>query len=648
MRHLVQCFSLNAPCHLRVLDLRGSSQWVTKIMTRWTSLALFLVSATLATQPMMAQEVDFFPVDELREGMVGVGRTVFHGTTIEDFDVEILGVLKNSSPRQDMILARLSGGPLARTGVMQGMSGSPVYIEGRLLGAVAFGFASSLEPIAGIQPISQMINVLDQPDGEQRASMAAPLAMPAEGVRSYMNRVMTASGEGNFAESYLLPQSWTDSGAAASLEATGLQPIRTPLFLSGVSPVAAREFSGLFEAFGFTSAQGGGTGSATSIAGVAGGPILPGASISAELVRGDISVSANGTVTHVDDDKVYAFGHPFQSTGPTDLPMTRGYVISLLPNRVSSFKLAVPLDTVGSFQQDRSTGISGRLGETASMIPVSVDLQTSRNGVERYQYEVIDDRFMTPLMMNMTLFSLILATERSLGDLTLEVSGTIKLEGGQEVAIDNAFAGELNAPVQATLATVAPISYLLSGGFDALEIQSVELSVRSTDRRRSAHLDAVRVDRTEVRAGETVTLEASLRTLDGNAFVERYPVLIPEGLAPGRVLLVIGDGVTMTASDLQRAPSAAPHDLGQVIRELNDLRKTDRLYVKLFSSNPGAVIDGEELPSLPPSMMALLNTRRSSDSHTSGTQVSPVSEFELKASDMVIQGQRSLSLRVVP
>ncbi len=598
----------------------------------------------LATQPLMAQEVEFFPVDELREGMRGVGRTVFHGTTIEEFDVEILGVLKNASPKQDMIMARLSGGPLAQTGVMQGMSGSPVYIDGRLLGAVAFGFASSTEPIAGIQPISQMVSILDQPDGVDTPSLAA--ALPTEGVRSYMNRVMT--GAGNFAGSYLLPRSWTESAAAASIEATGFQPIRTPLFLSGVSSVAAREFSGVFEAFGFTPAQGGGAGSAASITGVQGGPILPGAAINAELVRGDISVSANGTVTHVDDDKVYAFGHPFQSTGPTDLPMSRSYVIALMPNRVTSFKLAVPLDTVGNFQQDRSTGIFGRLGQTASMIPVSVELQTSRNGMERYEYEVIDDRFMTPLMMNMTLFSLILATERSLGDLTLEVSGTINLEDGREVAIDSAFAGELNAPAQATLATVAPISYLLAGGFEALEIESVELTVRSTDRRRSARLDAVSVDRTEVRAGDSVTIEARLRTPDGAEIVEQYSVLIPQGLAPGRVILMIGDGVSTTAADLQRAPSAPPSDLGQVIRELNELRKTDRLYVKVFSTNPGAVIDGEELPSLPPSMMAMLNTGRSSDSNTSGTRLSPVSEFELRPSDLVIQGQRSLRLTVIP
>ena len=207
--------------------------WVTETMTRWIPLA---VSFLLATQPLVAQDSGFFPVDELREGMRGIGRTVFHGTTIEEFDVEILGVLKNAAPKQDMVLARLSGGPLAQTGVMQGMSGSPVYIDGRLLGAVAFGFASSMEPIAGIQPISQMVSILDQPDGGESASLAAVGTLPTEGVRSYMNRVMTGSVAGNFTGSYLLPRSWTESAAAAALEATGLGPIRTPLFSFGSIP----------------------------------------------------------------------------------------------------------------------------------------------------------------------------------------------------------------------------------------------------------------------------------------------------------------------------------------------------------------------------------------------------------------------------
>ena len=590
--------------------------------------------------------IPFFPVDELQEGMRGIGKTVFHGTTIEEFDVEILGVLKNSAPKQDMIMARVSGGPLARTGVMQGMSGSPVYIDGRLLGAVAFAFNFSKDPIAGIQPIGQMVDVLDGRSADVAGVMGG---LPTEGPEAYVNRLMVGLASGDGIEKYLFPESWMSSNPViASLASPGMTQIRTPLSISGVSPVAIRQFSGLFEDFGFSPVQGGGAGSAASVQAATGNGIEPGDSINAELVRGDISVSANGTVTHVDGDKVYAFGHPFMSTGPTDVPMSKGYVITLIPNVSASFKVAVPLEVVGAFKQDRATGIYGKLGESSRMIPVTVDLRTSRAGTERYEFEVVNDRFLTPFMMNFTVFNAILASERGLGESTLEITGQIHLAGGERVEIDNAFAGDMNGPARATIATVAPITYLLSGGFEDLVIDSVELEIVSIDRKRSARLEALTVDRNEVRAGEMVTLAASLRTAGGDEFVEKYSVEIPVGLAPGGVQLLVGDGVTMTTSELRRAPSGTPRDLQQVLRELNKLRKTDRLYVKVLSTVPGVVIGGEELPSLPPSMITMMQTGRSSDRNTSGTRSSAVGEFELPASDYVIQGQRSLNLTIIP
>ena len=594
--------------------------------------------------PAYPQSPEFFQVEDLREGMKGVGRTVFQGTTIEEFDVEILGVLKNSSPRRDMVLARISGGSLEHTGVLQGMSGSPIYIDGKLLGALAFAFQFSKDPIAGIQPIAQMVSGLEQA-AEDRV---VPGSLPAEGPRAYINRLMVAAAARDGIEEYLLPQSWMRSNPVlASFATAGLTQIRTPLFISGASPVAVRQFSGVFEGFGFTPVQGGGAGSGAHL-GASDDTIEPGASINAELVRGDISVSANGTVTHVDGDKVFAFGHPFMSIGPTDLPMSKGYVIAHIPSVSSSFKIAVPLDVVGAFKQDRATGIFGTLGQAPRMIPVRVDLHTSRDATERYEFEVVNDRFLTPFMMNFTVFSAILASERSLGESTLEITGTIHLETGERIEIGNAFAGDMNGPARATIATVAPITYLLSGGFEDLVIDSVELDIVSTDRKRSARLEAVRIDRTEVRAGESVTFAASLRAANGDEFVEEYSFEVPEGLAPGRVQLLVADGVTMTSSDLRRAPQSPPRDIQQILRELNKLRKTDRLYVRIMSAVPGVVIAGEELPSLPPSMIAMIQTGRSSDRNTSGTRNSVVGEFELPQSDYVIQGQRSLDLTIIP
>jgi hypothetical protein len=605
----------------------------------------------LWASPVFAQEIRFFPVDDLREGMRGTGLTVFHGTDVEEFDVEILGVLKNSSPRQDMVLARLSGGPLGETGVLQGMSGSPVYIDGRLVGAVAFAFDSAREPIAGIQPIGQMISVLDFPEPEELDRVAATrrATLPTESPTAYMYRFMSGLRSGRPIADYLYPAGWLASnGPSNRLAMGGLRPIRTPLFLSGISPETVREFSGVLETFGMTAVQGGSVGTAPQLTGTVPVQIEPGMSINAEMIRGDISVSANGTVTHIDGDRVYAFGHPFQSIGPADLPMSSGYVMALVPTRTNSFKIAAPLDVVGTFIQDRSTGILGSLGTNARMIPVRVEVETSRNEVETYEYEIIDDRFMTPLMMNLSLFELILATERSLGALTLEVIGTVRLQNGETIEIDAASAGDISTPALATLATVAPITYLLSSSSEQLRIESIDLKIRSNDQRRSARLDSVRVDRTEVRAGERVEIEATLRTLSGEEFRERYDVQIPAGLAPGRIELLIGDGVAVTGVDLRRAPTVAPRDMDQVLRELRSLRKQDRLYVKVLASIPGAVIGGAELPSLPPSMLAILESGRTSDSYTSGTQTSPVLEFELTPAGYIVEGRQSLGLTIVP
>jgi len=602
-------------------------------------VSVCLLVCTLAGTSLHAQNVEFFPVDELREGMRGVGRTVFRGTQIEDFDVEVIGVVRNSSPRQDMVLVRLSGARLEETGVLQGMSGSPVYIDDRLVGAIAFAFESSTEPIAGIQPIGQMVSVLDSPPAGSRASGT----LPGESVASFVYRAVTGIGNAAPGVDELFP---VMTGASVTTPAGGMRPIATPLVMSGVSQAALTRFAGAFQTFGFNPVQGGGPGVST-IPGAGTPAVLPGSSINAEMVRGDISVSANGTVTYVDGDKVYAFGHPFQSTGPVDLPMSLARVLTVVPTRSMSFKVAVPTEVVGHFEQDRATGIMGRMGTSPDMIPVTVTVETSREGVERYEYEVINDRFMTPLMMNLTLFDLILATERSLGDLTLEISGNVNLRSGDVVEITAAYAGETSSQAQTAIATSAPISYLLSTGMEELAIDSIDLTLRASDSRRLARLDAVRVDQTEVRAGETVTLEAILTTPDGDEIVQSFPLRVPSGLRPGPLDLVVGDGLSITGSDVLRAPRSAPRDTAQIVRDLNALRRMDRLYVRILSREPGVVIGGEELPALPPSMLALIGSNRSTDGRIISTRNSPVGEFEIGPSDYVIQGQQSLGLTVV-
>ncbi len=598
-----------------------------------------------------AQTSQFMPVDEVRAGMKGIGKTVFQGTKVEEFNVELLGVLKNFAPKQDMILARLSGGPLARTGVIAGMSGSPVYIDGKLLGAVAFSFPFATEPIAGIQPIQQMLNLLDQKGaGPVQPRRASSGGFPAESPTAFVYNQFRKLEAGTPLYQLMLPPSLLSSspfGTSASGPTPSLARIETPLFVSGASQAALQQFAPFFSAFGFTPVQGGGSGSAANMP-VTSNKIEPGSSINVELIRGDLSWSANGTVTYVDGNKIYAFGHPNLTAGPTDVPMSAGYVISLLPNLQNSFKLAVPLNVIGAFQQDRSTGIAGTMGSTAKMIPVNVSVKSSLNATNQYKFEVASDRFLTAPLMNFVVFNAITASERALGEMTLYVSGQIHLKDQESVNIGNVFSSDMNGPAMASIAAVSPLQYLLMSGYDGVEIDKIDLDITSLDRKTNAQLERVSVNKAEVAPGETVTLTASLRTTTGETVIEQYPVQIPAGLSAGPVQLVVGDGTTVTNIDIRRGPPGVPAGLKQVISELNKLRKNDRLYIKVVTFQPGLVIGGEEFPSLPPGMAAVMNTDRASSRSVSGMSNSTVREYELPQSKYVIQGQRSLNLTVKP
>jgi len=615
-------------------------------MTKRTCGVLLLTLVSIVTIPAAAlgQAPKFFPVSEIRPGMKGTGRTVFQGTAIEDFQVEVLGVLKNYGPKQDMILARLSGGPLEKTGVVQGMSGSPVYIDGRLIGAVAFAFPYATQSVAGIQPIEQMTGVLDEmPAITAPKGVPASASHPLESPAAFVYRIVEKLKEGRPIQELFSPL----ISPASVPSSTSLVQLQTPLFLSGVTSVAAQQFSSFFSGLGFNPVQGGAAGTVANVGPVS-NRLEPGSTVSAELVRGDMNISANGTVTYVDGNKVYAFGHPFLSAGPISVPMSTAYVISLLPKLDTSIKLAFPVDVVGAFQQDRSTGIFGTMGDKPNMIPVALDVRSSTNATNHYDVEVANDRYLTPILMNYAVVNAITASERGVGEMTLSVTGEVHIRNNDSVKIATMFSGDGNGPSAATAAAVAPIQYLVTGGYDGLIIDKVDFQIVSTDRKTLATLDRITVDRNEIRPGETVALSALMREPNGQTFIERYSVLIPTGLPAGTVQLLVGDGTTMTGMELKRSPSGIPMDLATVIRELNKLRRNDRLYVRVLSNQPGVVIRGEEMPSLPPSMIGLLDTDRASSRNVTSMGSSAVAEYEFPQSKYVIQGQQSLTLTIKP
>lgn len=603
-------------------------------------LSLFFAGVVAAQAPVKAPQV--FPLEELRIGMKGTARTVFTGTETQEFNVEVLGILPGyPGPRQSTIIARLSGPMVEKTGVFAGMSGSPVYIDGKIVGAIAYSFPFSKDPIAGITPIKQMIDLFDKGSSNDRQKPTEPRAVSFAQLAS-TDWKPTLPKPAVSSISLLAPVS--AGSPLMPLIGQQMTPIATPLVFSGISQDSLSMFAPQLAANGMLPVAGvGGAAEITPLASVTEKTFLPGSSISVQLVRGDYSLAAAGTVTMRDGDRIYAFGHPFLSLGSSDMPMTESSVVTVIPNVNNSFKLSVPGKMVGSISQDRASGIFGLLKQAPKMIPVKVNLRTSRDRTETYTYEIANDTFLTPLLLNITVFNTITSSERALGDSTISLKGEIKVKGQESIQIDRRFSAG-NSPIMAAGSIAAPVAALLTSGFDDVQLDGITLDIASTDTKYAGTLERVALDRTEVQRGEKIEVQAYVRTESGKQFVQRIPVQIPEDAALGQLLVFVGDGGALQEGS--PAKSFVPQDLGQLVKAINTTKKSDRLYVKLFRITSGAVIGTSELPNLPPSMVATLNSERTSGGYTP-TVLSPVYEMELPPAEFVISGQQLIAVDIV-
>ncbi len=610
-------------------------------------VALFVICTPSGTalaqkQALSNKDSRLFALEDLRPGMKGVAHTVFAGTETQEFGVEILGVLPGiPGPRQSAVIARLSGSNVEKTGVFAGMSGSPVYVDGRLVGAIAFSFPFSKEPIAGITPIKQMIDIFEKGKVDETHRPRAPRLVSfaqlaaTEWKGTLPKQAVTAT-------SLIAPVS--AGSPLVALMGQQMTPIATPVVFSGISQESLSLFAPQLMANGLLPVSGAGGSAAITPLGEANEKTLtPGTSLSVQLVRGDYSIAASGTVTFRDGDRIYAFGHPFLSLGAADMPMTETSVVTVIANVNNSFKLSVPGLMMGAISQDRAAGVFGSLGRAPKMIPVKINLHTSRGRTETYSYEVANDSFLTPLLLNITVFNTITSSERALGESTISLKGEIKVKGQENVQLDRRFSSG-NSAIMAAGSVATPIGSLMSSGFDDVQIDGVTLDISSSDTKYAGTLERIALDRTEVRRGEKVEIQAYVRTEAGKQFVQRIPVQIPEDATPGQLLVFVGDGSVLQEG--LAAKAFVPQDLGQLVRAINKVKKSDRLYVKLFRITPGAVIGTDELPNLPPSVVATLNSDRTSGGYTP-TVLSPVYEMELPPADFVISGQQLIGIDVV-
>jgi hypothetical protein len=584
-----------------------------------------------------------FALEDLRPGMKGTAWTVFSGAEPQEFGVEILGVLPGfPGPRQSAIIARLTGSNVEKTGVFAGMSGSPVYIDNRLVGAIAFSFPFSKEPIAGITPIQQMIDIFEKGSTGQRPHSNGPHAVSFAQLASTEWKA-TLPKPAISSTSLIAPVS--EGSRLLPLMGQQMTPIATPVVFGGISQESLAMFAPQLMANGLLPVSGaGGSASITPLEKATEKTLTPGTSISVQLVRGDYSIAASGTVTFRDKDRIYAFGHPFLSLGASDMPMSETAVVTVIPNVNNSFKLSVPGAMMGSISQDRASGVFGQLGQAPKMIPVTINLHTSRDRSETYSYEIANDSFLTPLLLNITIFNTITSSERALGDSTITIKGAINVKGQEPIEVDRRFSAG-NSPILAAGSVAGPISSLLGSGFDDVLIEGVTLDISSADTKYAGTLERIALSKTEARRGEKIEIQAYVRTESGKQFVQRIPVQIPEDATPGQLLVFVGDGGALQEGSAAKA--FVPQDLGQLVKAINKVKKSDRLYVKLFRITPGAVIGTSEMPNLPPSVVATLNSDRNSGGYTP-TVLSAVYEMELPPAEFVISGQQLIGLDVVP
>ena len=582
------------------------------------------IAFALLTVSTSHAALNIMPLKDVRAGMHGTGKTVFNGDKIDDFDVEILGVLENTGPRQSLILGRLSGGPLEHTGVMQGMSGSPVYIDGKLIGAVAMAFPYAKDPIAGIRPIEEMLTV-DTAAQLQRPQLARNLKDKSTDLAA------------------LLPTRELQSVREMATGDTRMTEVATPLSLSGFTPAAVDQFTPQMRKLGLEPRQGLSTGGAPEDR--MGNParLQPGSMISVELMTGDMSVGADGTLTAIDGNKVYAFGHRFLAVGPTDLPFTRSEVMALLANVNTSFKISSARELMGVISQDRNTAIEGSLGTRADMVPLDIAVTQDTKHVENYHMHMVNDRFLSPFLLQMALFSAIDATERATGVSSIVVRGNIEFQNRKDpVPLQNIYAGDGGSAMLAASSTAVPLAYLMQAGFDQLKVKRVSIELQSFDTKKQLSIGQVYLSRKEARPGDTVEIMTQLDGDNGVQVTRSLQYKIPLGTAPGTLFFTVADGTQTSLTELRQIIAETPTSPDQSISTVARLRPSDKAYVRVWRADPAYEVAGEELPDPPPSLALILGSTQT----VSQDRNSKITELVIDPGQMMVTGSRTVKLEV--
>lgn len=576
--------------------------------TRLPYAVLLAISLLLCCLPARAGDNPaLFPLSDVKPGMKGVAYTIFQGDQVEKVDLEVIGVLNNAiGPKQDVILVRLLGDKVQQTGVVAGMSGSPVYIDGKLLGALALKLgAFTKEAIGGVTPIENMLEVEHLPVSPAPAAPGLPPAAPAKDPTSVSSPAALNSNV--YSAPIPLPEELArrvDVGLGQFLV-----PIETPLVAAGLYPETLAYFGKQFSSWGMTVMAGG-----TAAPSPEDAQLTPGEMVGFDLIRGDLSLSSGCTVTTVDGPFILACGHSLFGFGRVEVPLSRAHVVMTLASAQASTKIMTTSSTIGTLMQDRQTAVMGKLGEGPPMIPVDVTLDTPA-ATKKYHFEVIESPQLAPTLLATAVYNGIIGSPVYGEGSTLELDGAIELEGHTPVQLENLFTPS-DQPVPAGFFVATEVqsvfARIYSNPYELPQIKRVDLRVKTLPERRWATIDNAWVEKSEVRPGETVGVKVLLRPYRGEPFIQEIPVTIPAQAARGPLELAVSDAefLNRNVQLLAAASQGQLAGLEELIQLLNRERHNDRLYATLLQPTPTMLVEDKEMPNVPASAINVLDQRQ--------------------------------------
>ncbi len=600
----------------------------------WLALCLLLL-------PVVSWAADYIPVSELSRGMKGYGLTVFQGSRIDTFTVEVVGIQERSRVDGNIILIEVSGHDLERSSIAQGMSGSPIYIEGRFAGALAFGWAGSLRPLAGVTPARDILGLPVNPEQTPVPAQVSSLAAVQN-----MQPLLAASN----AESGFAAQALGKTAAPQSLEISDDHwPPAEELIWDLLQKASSSAGVGLPQTENWYCSPAGAVSGASGAMSATAGTLVPGAACAIPLITGDAMLGATGTVTFTEGDDVLMMGHPFMQRGPVNLPLATAEILTVFPSRQMSFKMATVGAVVGSVHHDQRAGLSGKLGPAPTMIPVTVDIAYSDSHQRRYEFQVVDDPLLTPSLVFWTFYNSLLAEGDDASNQNISYEVTSHWNGSDllqdsPLVLSGVAAGPGGAMSLAG-DWMAPFSLLLSNPFQQVKLESVQARFDVSNSLNTARITGLDGPRNPVAGSGPLKVQVEITPRLGEKRIVEVELMLPANITAGAYRLVAASAAEFFNLEAQRASGRFQvSSLGGAVKILNMDRAADQLVVAILAPGEGLMVADRQMNHLPGSISRLLKQGNMQIQSTMADFVARVSQSTPEA----LQGHAVRKLRVRP